>query len=67
MNASKETCRQIKAAFDDIVEEFVDPCEVPGGSYTSRKINSVREFLDAAEKKLPSEAAYAKEKERRRG
>ena len=54
MNASKENCRKAREYFIEIVNE-ADP------TLTERR-RFIGEFLDAAEKKLPTEDAFKRDK-----
>lgn len=55
MNASKETCRKAREAVEANI------ARLPRTDY-----GVIMEFLEAAERKLPTEEAYAKEEERRK-
>lgn len=60
MNASKENARKAEAMFLSIIESspsLLTPFR--------REIQHITEFLRAAERKLPSEDSYQKEKNRR--
>lgn len=57
MNASKENARKAKKAFARIAKH-------QGLDFHS-EIKMVESFLDASERKLPTEAAYKREKQRR--
>ncbi len=60
MNASKENARQARSALDSMVQSM------PSLAVQSEKnVQHLREFLAAAERKLPSEAAYKREKHRK--
>lgn len=65
MNASKETAQQ---ALDTLAEIADMALVVPSLENTglSHKILRVREFLHAAKARLPREASYAKDRERRK-
>lgn len=62
MNASKETAKEAQVAFSDLWLLIPDKEKFKLGA----KRATVEGFLTAAERKLPSEAAYAKDKERRK-
>lgn len=59
MNASKENARAALKALDKIAK--ASPCGVPSDVFV------IGEFLKAAIKKLPSEAAYINDALRKRG
>jgi hypothetical protein len=58
MNASKENARKARAALTNIDAEL-------GGGGCEGDFNVLRKFLDAAERKLPTEAAFTRDKIRR--
>jgi hypothetical protein len=59
MNASKENARQARTALDGMVES------TPSLAVQFEKdVQHLSDFLAAAERKLPSEAAYKREKHR---
>lgn len=55
MNASKENCRKAREALEASITR------IPRAEY-----GTILEFLEAAERKLPTEEAYAREEERRK-
>lgn len=59
MNASKENARQASQHFDAIVQGQ------PGQPHPKGALAFVHDFLKAAERKLPSEEAFAKDKMRK--
>lgn len=65
MNASKEECRKAIAALEDLKTNLNG--EVRGGiaNAVDKDLNTINSFLTAAEKKLPSEASFDKDKNRK--
>lgn len=59
--ASKEEATQARKALDAL--EAI--CNVPPETRKSRYISKIRRFLEAAHAKLPGEAAYARDRQRR--
>lgn len=62
MNASKEEARKALKALVGISDGMGQEAR----NRESGRLISIQEFLEAAERKLPSEAAYAKDKQRRK-
>ena len=62
MNASKEACKQAQAELKSAVGRL----GVELGSINDDAFKYIQMFLEAAERKLPSEAAFEREKSRSR-
>jgi len=60
MNASKENARKAKFLLEDLLTSNKNVCK----DWHEDDWNFIREFLKAAERKLPSEESYTKEKKR---
>ena len=65
MRASKENADKARENFSMIVEELTD-ARLSLSSREKKAIEQVREFLNAAKRKLPTEAAFNRDARRKR-